>query len=403
LTLPDKKNRFLFVMGFTCPFPGAGWWRIFYLARYFYEKNHECYVLSSLSLSTVNSPKVVRNEKIYIYNMVPYIGINNPLILFLNNALTLIAFVPSFFFFRPSTVVISVPPTDQLLPVFLFSKIMKRKIIIDYRDEFEDYLIMNTGKWSFFYRFLKRFLASVYRNATMVTPVTHAVAKDLKHRGVHNVKVTYDGVDTKIFHPYDKRKMRSELHIPQESFVIAYLGNISKPYRVDLVARALKNLNERDLKPKYSLIFMGGGDVQSIVRLANSLGIRDSVKYFGVINNPIEIAKIISSADCGVIPYDDNPLWQKTFSTKLFEYCALGLPIIATVHGSSALAAVIRANHMGLVTEPINSEDLATSIETLNINKELRIKMSLSALKFARIHDKEKLARDLLEALESLP
>ncbi|MGD0204348.1 MAG: glycosyltransferase family 4 protein [Candidatus Bathyarchaeia archaeon] len=397
-----KTKSFLFIIGFTCPFPGAGWWRIFNFARHFGEKDYKCCVLSCFSLSTIDSPKVVRNEQVYIYNVLPCIEVNNPFILFLNNILASIASIPSFLFFRPSAVIISVPPPDQLVPIFLLSKIMRRKIIIDYRDEFEDYLIMNTRKWGFFYRFFKKFLTSLYRNAAMVTPVTPAVAEDLKRRGVHNVKVTYDGVDTKIFQPYNKSKMRSEFHLPQDSFVIAYIGNIYKPYRVDVVIRALKQLNEKNPKRKYLLILAGGGDMKSVLDLANNLGISDSVKYFGVIKNPTEIAKILSSADCGIIPYDDNPLWQKTYSTKLFEYCAVGLPVMATVHENSALATAIKANHIGLITPPINSDDLATAIEILNIDKDSRLKMSSSALQFARTYDKDKLARDLLETIESL-
>jgi len=398
---PNKKKRFLFVIGFTCPFPGAGWWRIFYFARHFSEKDYQCCVLSSFSPSTINSPKIVRDENLCIYNLLPYIGLSNPFVLFLNNILALVASIPSFLLIRPSAVIISVPPTDQLLPVFLLSKIMRRKIIIDYRDEFEDYLIMNTRKWGFFYRSLKRFLTNLYRNATLVTPVTPAVAENLKRRGIHNVKVICDGVDTKIFQPSNKNKMRSEFHLPQESFVIAYLGNIYKPYRVDIVIRALKKLNEKDLKRKYLLILAGGGDVKSVLNLASNLGISDSVKYFGVIKNPTEIAKILSSADCGIIPYDDNPLWQKTYSTKLFEYCAVGLPVVGTVHENSALAAAIKVNKMGLIIPPINSDALASSLETLSADKELRIKMSLSALQFARTYDKEGLARDLLDTIEN--
>jgi glycosyltransferase involved in cell wall biosynthesis len=294
-----------------------------------------------------------------------------------------------------------VPPADQLLPVFILSKIMRSKIVIDYRDELEDYLILHAGKWVFFYRFFKRFLASLYRNATMVIPVTPAVAENLKKRGIYNVKVIYDGVDTQIFQPYDKSKVRSELSLPQDVFVIAYLGNIYDPYRVDIVIRALKKLNEKDPKRKYLLILAGGGDVKNVLDLAHSLGINNFVKHFGVIKNPVDVAKLLSSADCGIIPYDDNPLWQKTYSAKLFEYCAVGLPVIATVHENSALATVIKLNKLGMVTPPVNSGALALSLETLSADEEFRIKMGSSALQFARLYDKKELADDLLDAIKN--
>lgn len=395
-----ENKRFLFVMGFTCPFPGAGWWRIFSFARYFREEGHECYVLSSFSPSTLNFPKVVRREGVYIYNVIPYINLNNPIFMLINNIFASIASLPFFLLKRPSVVILSVPPVDQLLSVFILSKIIRCKLVIDYRDEFEDYLIMLSGKWGFFYRFLKRFLPYLYKNAELVTPVTPAVADNLKRRGIYNVKVVYDGVDTNIFQPFNKRKIRSELHISQGSFVIAYLGNVYKPYRVDVVIRALKNLNEKDHERKYLLILVGGG-VKSVLNLANNLGIKDSVKYFGVIKNPAEIAKILSLADCGIIPYDDNPLWQKTYSTKLFEYCAIGLPVIATVHENSALATAIMVNKIGLIIPPVNSDALSSSLKKLSADKESRVRMSSSALQFARAYDKEELARDLLETIKS--
>jgi glycosyltransferase involved in cell wall biosynthesis len=74
---------------------------------------------------------------------------------------------------------------------------------------------------------------------------------------------------------------------------------------------------------------------------------------------------------------------------------------VGTVHEKSALAAVIKVNKMGLIIPPINIDALASSLETLSADEESRIKMSLSALQFARTYDKKELARDLLEDIEN--
>jgi len=399
----SKQKRFLFVIGFTCPFPGAGWWRLLNFAKQFQQMGHKCYVLSSFSPRSINCPKVLKKEEVYIYNVLPSIMLNNPFFIIFNNVLAFIVSIPFFLLTKPDIVIISIPPADQLFSTFILSRYMQCKFVIDYRDEFEDYLEMQTEKWRFFYRFLKRLLTYFYRKATIVVPVTPSVAKSLMKRGIYNVKVIHDGVDTTIFRPYVKSKVRAEFNIPQESFVIAYLGNIYKPYRVDLVIRALKKLNHENAKQKYMLILMGGGDVQSISNLARELGISVSVKYFGVIKNPAKIAKILSSADCGIIPYDDNPLWQKTYSTKLFEYCAVGLPVIGTVHENSALASIIKTNKLGLVAPPLDIEKLTMVLETLSSNKKLRVKMGLNAQYFSRKYDKKKLAMNLLKTISSIP
>jgi len=326
--------------------------------------------------------------------------LNIPFLMILNNFLAFIVSLLFFLLIKPKVVIISVPPADQLLSTYILSKIIRNKLVIDYRDEFEDYLVMHTGKWAFFYRFLKRFLPYLYRNVTLVTPVRPAVAERLAKRGVHNVKVVYDGVDTTTFRPFDRSVMRTKLHLSKNCFVVAFLGNVYKPYRLDIVVNALKKLNKKNQKRKYLLILVGGGDIKSVLYMADKLDIRDSVKCVGVIKNPVEIAKILSSADCGIIPYDDDPLWQKTYSTKLFEYCAVGLPVIATVHENSVLASLIRKNNIGLIVRPLNSDALASSLEILSNNEESKIKMSLSALQFAQKYDKEKLARDLLKTIE---
>ena len=399
LTSLSKKKRFLFVIGLTCPFPGAGWWRLFNFAKWFRRMGHKCYVLSSFSPRSINCPKVLREEGIYIYNVLPSIMLNNPFFMILNNILAFIVSIPFFLLTKPDVVIISIPPVNQFFSTFILSRCMRCKLVIDYRDEFEDYLAMRTEKWSFFYRFLKEFLTYFYRKATIVVSVTPAVAKGLVKRGIYNVKVIHDGVDTTIFRPFDQSKVRVEFNVPQESFVIAYLGIIYKPYRVDIVIKALKKLNHKNPKQKYLLILVGGGKVESILNLARNLGISDSVKYFGVIKNPAKIAKILSSADCGIIPYDDNPLWQKTYSTKLFEYCAVGLPVIGTVHENSALASIIKANKMGLITPPLDVEKLAMVLEMLSSNKKLRAKMRSNALCFSQKYDKKRLAMDLLKTI----
>ncbi|MEM2129063.1 MAG: glycosyltransferase family 4 protein [Candidatus Bathyarchaeia archaeon] len=395
----NKKKSVLFIIGFTCPFPGAGWWRIFYFAKYFTKKGYRCYILSSFSPSTIRFPKIVRKENVRIYNMMPFIHFNNPFILCLNNMLTLITSFIFFLLYKPDTVIISLPPVDQLLPVLFISQIMRCKLVIDYRDEFEDYLITRTKKCSLFYRLFKKILTYLYKNALLVTTVTPAVAENLKARGVFNVMVVYDGVDTNIFRPFNKNEIRTRFKLPQDSFIIVYMGNVYDPYRVDVVVRALKKLVENGLQ-EYLLVLVGDGNIKSILRLAYELEIGNSVKYLGVVNDPTELAKILSLADCGVIPYDDDPLWQRTYSTKLFEYCAVGLPVIATVHKNSILATLIIKNKIGLIVLPVDPDALALAFKKLNNDKGLLNEMALFALKFARNYDKEKQARKLLEAIE---
>lgn len=402
-----KNKRFIFFLGYACPFPGAGWWRTYNLAKNFALADNDCTIFSSFSYTPTNfrnktftHPRIQHYDGIKICNFLPFIELDHPGILFLNNFISGIFSIPILLLSRADTLVLSIPPIDQIFPILFASKMLKKDVIIDYRDELEDFLIAESGKWSFFYRFLKSILTVLYRNSRLVIPVTPAVAEGLQKRSISNVKIIYDGVDTKTFRPLDKGLIRSELSIPKEAFVIAFVGNIYNPYRLDIVVKAIKKLNDRNTHEKYVLVFVGGGKVKSILELSKTLNATEYIKYFGLLKRPADVAKILNCADCGVIPYDDNPLWEKTFSTKLFEYCAVGLPILGTARENSALANVVKTNDLGLVVVPLKIDEVILAIDKLSSNYEARNRMRLSALNFAKRYEKQRLALDLLNELK---
>lgn len=401
-TSKQDKKRFLFIIGRTCPFPGAGWWRTFHLAKNFAKKGHDCYILSSISARCIQSSKVINEENIPIYNMVPAVRYDALPVTALDNFLALIVLFPFLLRIRPRFIIISVPPIDQFFSTFILAKIMKIHIIADYRDEFEDYSTMHSKFAKPFYRFLKRFLVPVYKSCDLIAPVTPAVALSLNERGIRNIKVVWDGVDTTVFKPSNKNDSKRALDIPEDSFVIAFLGTIYDPYRVDLVVKAIHELNRSE--DKYQLIIIGGsgGTLQGVLKLADILGVRSAVRDLGVSKDPVEIAKLLSSADCGVVPYDSNPLWEKTYSTKLFEYCAIGLPVVATVTENSALSKLIKERRIGLVVPPLDVKALVKSFDRLKNDQNLQALTSSNALLFARAYDRETIAADFLKSLIEL-
>lgn len=133
-----------------------------------------------------------------------------------------------------------------------------------------------------------------------------------------------------------------------------------------------------------------------ILNIACELRIQEHIRYFGIISNPAIIARILSACDIGIIPYDDHPLWKRTYSTKLFEYCAIGLPVIATVHEDSILASLIKENNVGIIVPPVDPDSLASGIQRLSENNELTSQFSLHALRFARKYDRLLQAKKLL-------
>lgn len=409
MTSAKQTKSFLFVLGFSCPFPGAGWNRISYLARYFMDHGVACSVLSTffpLTIKRVHAKKMGISvaKNIRIYNMIPQIPAENPFLIILNNLVAFIFSLPFCLFKRPDLIIISIWPANQLLGVFWVSKLLRTKLVIDYRDEVEENWFSFGQRPQFLYRLLKKVVTKIYRDSYLVTPTTPAVAHNLMQKGVGNIHIVADGVDTTIFKRLDKGKMRSCLNIGKDNFVLIFLGYVSgqnTAYQVHIIVKALRRLKEKNPRneSKYLLIIVGGGRIEELLKYADNLGVSNMVRYLGSIDDPAEVAKIINVADVGIIPYSDNASLKRMVPTKLFEYTACGVPIIGTTHEDSILAEYVRKYSIGTTVPPLDSASLAEAIEdTCNVLKN-QSELNSNALSFARRYDKAEIAEELLSRI----
>ena len=93
---------------------------------------------------------------------------------------------------------------------------------------------------------------------------------------------------------------------------------------------------------------------------------------------PHELAQYLTRADIGLSVILDKPNKRIGIPTKLFEYMAFGLPIIATDVGYQA--DIIRESGAGMLI-PTDPQALAHAICTLRANHELRLRYSTAGKK----------------------
>jgi glycosyltransferase involved in cell wall biosynthesis len=108
--------------------------------------------------------------------------------------------------------------------------------------------------------------------------------------------------------------------------------------------------------------------------------------------------------DVGVVPYDDNPLWTYPQPTKFFEYCASGLPVVATVDENSDLAMLIRRHNVGYAVKPLNLSEFISAVRKLyKLDENERKEIGARARNLVEdSFDKAKIAERLAEALKEL-
>jgi glycosyltransferase involved in cell wall biosynthesis len=392
----------LFFLGFANPFPGAGWTRIGFFAKHFKDRGYKVAVVGIFSPKSLKMAGFKSWKGIPIYNVIPTFWAENIFSLAFNVLSSMILAPIIFLILKPKVVVISLPSGEPAVGAYLASKLIRAKIVFDVRDEWEDYIIGKASSKASreAYKLLKTLMTSLYDKAVLVIAVTHPIARSLMLRGVRRVRILPNGADVNVFMPYEKDVIRRRLGLKNDEFIIIYEGGVGGYYRLDVVVRAIAKLDD-STRSKIRLLIIGSGDVPSVLKLAEDFELKDNVVYLGVKNDKVELAQIISACDVGIVPYDNNPLWKNHVPAKFYEYCACGIPVIATVYDDSLLASIIKEHEIGLTTPPMNDEKLSEAILWIYQNAQLRSVMGRRArMLIEEKFDRNKIADEFLKLVE---
>ena len=143
---------------------------------------------------------------------------------------------------------------------------------------------------------------------------------------------------------------------------LIYTGALTPTYELDVTVRAVARVAAQrpDLDVRFDLY--GRGDSEDELRaLAAELGIAERVTFHGRI--PIEdVPAAVAAADLGLAPTRLDRFTAMTLSTKVYEYAAMGKPVVA-----SRLPLVERTFPEGTVAvyEPGDAEGMAAAIFAL--------------------------------------
>jgi glycosyltransferase involved in cell wall biosynthesis len=140
---------------------------------------------------------------------------------------------------------------------------------------------------------------------------------------------------------------------------LVYTGALTPTYEVDVALRAMAIVVARRSDIDVRLEVYGRGDSEPDLRaLATALGLAERVAFHGRI--PLDdVPAAIAAADIGLAPTRLDRYTEMTLSTKVFEYAAMGKPVVA-----SRLPMVERTFPAGSVAtyEPGDAEAMARAI-----------------------------------------
>ena len=178
-----------------------------------------------------------------------------------------------------------------------------------------------------------------------------------------SIVVIPNGVDMEMFNPSNRSLYRDSIRqrhgISRSDPVLMLAGGDWERKGVSYAIEALSLLPQPDVK----LLIVGSGDAKFYGQLAELKQVRERIIFVPHSNN---LQEYYAASDVFVLPTIYEP-----FGLVIVEAMASGLPVITS--GSAGAADVIIDGVNGLLLrEPSDVNDLATKIELLLLNAELR-------------------------------
>lgn len=221
----------------------------------------------------------------------------------------------------------------------------------------------------------------IIKEAACIISLSQTEESDLKEfyaTPPGKIAVIPGGVNLKQFSPVEKAKARQITNLPQNDFILLYIGRLEWRKGIGTLINAV-NLLKEDI-PNIQLAVVGGKiygkqknlkDVQEYGRLLQKIeeqGIKDKIKFTGRIDHG-RLPSFYSSADIFIIPSYYEP-----FGLVALEAMASSVPVIASNVGG--LKTIIKDGENGLLFEPCNPLDLKEKILAFYNSRETADKMA---------------------------
>jgi len=219
---------------------------------------------------------------------------------------------------------------DILVLSGLIPKLFGAKMILDQHDPMPELMctIFNKDEDSFEVRAIKRLEKWSIARANLVITVNEACRRIFSSRSCSNDKVgvVMNSPDENMF---QYRAARSyPVRQAGERFRMMYHGSLVDRNGLELAVDALKLLQQGIPEAELRVYGRSTPYLEQVMNKALTLGISDKVHFLGP-KRLEDLAGEIEQCDVGVIPNQLNTFTEINTPTRIFEYLALGKPVIA--------------------------------------------------------------------------
>jgi glycosyltransferase involved in cell wall biosynthesis len=176
---------------------------------------------------------------------------------------------------------------------------------------------------------------------------SEAMARGFAARGIpmHRMTPIVTGVDLEGVEPRHLPRTRSS----REPLTVVYLGTLVRNRRLEVLVEMIPFLNRHGVR--IQLLLVGDSakreDREMLERRASELHVSSQVRITGFLPRP-EALRLVRDADIGISPFYPSSVLDVASPTKLIEYLALGLPVVANSHPEQSV--ILRESRAGVRT-----------------------------------------------------
>jgi glycosyltransferase involved in cell wall biosynthesis len=221
---------------------------------------------------------------------------------------------------------------DILVLSSLVPRALGAKVILDLHDPMPELLmtIFNLDQDRLWVRLLTRLEKWSIGRADLALTVNLACKRLFASRSCRSEKIgiVMNSPDEAIFRFCPPRADDATWCSPRRRFVIMYHGALVERNGLDLAVEAFARV--RKFTPPVELRIYGHETpfLHRVMRSVRGKSLRDAVQFLGP-KRAEDIAQAIEECDVGIIPNHRNLFTELNTPVRIFEYLALGRPVIA--------------------------------------------------------------------------
>tara|TARA_Y100000022_G_scaffold200756_1_gene218682 strand:+ start:17530 stop:18756 length:1227 start_codon:yes stop_codon:yes gene_type:complete len=339
-------------------------------------------------------------EGISIYRVKTFIAKNEG---FLKRIIDYLSFMITSFFcgaaLKKSDVVIGTSPQFfTVISAWLVAKLKGSFFIFELRDLWPHSIIsLGVMKRNLLIVILEKIELFLYRQADLIISVTKSFKMNLIERGIEieKIKIIRNGVLNSNFKNNETTTDIKINGLNDDDFVIGYIGTHGIAHNLENILLAAKTL---ETESNIKFLFVGeGAEKNKILDLAKTLDLKNCI--FLPNQSRSVVPDILKRCSIGLVSLKYIELFKTVIPSKIFEYMAMGLPILFCGPAGEASDIIIE-NDCGFLVKNDSPQELRNEIIKIK-NIDLIEKQSNSK-KASKKFERSELAKEMLSEIKGL-